>query len=232
MADNPPGLDETHPMVCNASVPQRGNWATKLAGKQLLTTATDQNETIRALLGQRPIVFIGMMGSGKSAIGKMVADELGLQFRDSDAEIVAAAGMSVPEIFSKFGEDHFRTGEARVVARLLAEGEGVLSLGGGAFVSAETRALVAQKAVSIWLKADADLLLSRVMRRPKSRPLLQTADPRTTLADLLGKRTPVYSLADIHVESSRMSKRETCDDVLSGLTYWLSINPPANPVQA
>lgn len=182
-------------------------------------------ETIRALLGTRPIVFVGMMGSGKTAVGKLVAAELDLPFHDSDAEIVEAAGMSIPEIFEKFGEDYFRAGERRVIARLLAEGPSVLSLGGGAFVSSETREEISRRGVSIWLVADADLLLSRVMNRPKTRPLLQTADPRATLVDLLEKRTPIYRLADIHVESSRASKRQTRDSALDQLAIWLAEHP-------
>ena len=172
-------------------------------------------------LGSRPVVFVGMMGSGKSAIGRLVAETLGLTFTDSDAEIVAAAGMSIPEIFEKFGEAHFRTGERRVVSRLLGEGACVLSLGGGAFMSEETRREISAKGISIWLKADIDLLISRVMRRPKSRPLLQTPDPRKSLSDLLEVRTPVYGQADIQVESSRLSKRQTRDDVIDALEAWL-----------
>jgi shikimate kinase len=182
-------------------------------------------QSIRDRLGTRPIVFVGMMGSGKSAIGRMVADELKLRFVDSDAEIVAAAGMSIPEIFAKFGEEHFRSGEKRVVHRLLAEGPLVLSLGGGAFMPQETRDEIAAKAISVWLKADLELLLSRVLRRPKARPLLQTADPKATLAELLQRREPVYALADIHVESSRLSKKETRDDVLRALAEWLEAHP-------
>jgi shikimate kinase len=183
--------------------------------------------SITGKLGKRAIVFVGMMGSGKSAIGRLVADALALPFADSDAEIVAAAGMSIPEIFEKFGEEHFRTGERRVINRLLGEGPIVLSLGGGAFMAEETRREISARGVSVWLKADADLLMSRVMRRPKSRPLLQTADPKATLAELLEKRTPIYALADIHVESSRLSKRQTSDDVISALANWLDTHPTA-----
>ncbi len=186
---------------------------------------SDRTRSIREMLGNRPVVFVGMMGSGKSAIGRMVADELKLRFIDSDAEIVAAAGMSIPEIFEKFGEEHFRSGEKRVVHRLLAEGPLVLSLGGGAFIPQETRDEIAAAGISVWLKADIDLLMSRVLRRPKARPLLQTADPKATLADLLARREPVYQLADIHVESSRLSKRETRDDVLQALHDWLAGHP-------
>jgi shikimate kinase len=200
-----------------------------------MTTQTSEAQAIREMLASRPIVFVGMMGSGKSAIGRMVADELKLRFVDSDAEIVAAAGMSIPEIFEKFGEEHFRGGEKRVVHRLLAEGPLVLSLGGGAFMPPETREEIAAKAISVWLKADLDLLLSRVLRRPKARPLLQTADPKATLAELLHKREPIYGLADIHVESSRLSKKETRDDVLRALGEWLQSHPPSpsgTPIEA
>ncbi len=186
---------------------------------------SDLTRSIREMLGNRPVVFVGMMGSGKSAIGRMVADELKLRFVDSDAEIVAAAGMSITEIFEKFGEEHFRSGEKRVVHRLLAEGPLVLSLGGGAFIPQETRDEIAALGISVWLKADIDLLMSRVLRRPKARPLLQTPDPKATLADLLARREPVYQLADIHVESSRLSKRETRDDVLLALHDWLGSHP-------
>lgn len=193
---------------------------------------SERNDAIRARLGNRPIVFVGMMGSGKTAVGKLVASDLGLPFHDSDNEIVEAAGMSIPEIFERFGEDYFRAGERRVIARLLAEGPGVLSLGGGAFVSAETREEIRRHGVSVWLVADPDLLLSRVMNRPKTRPLLQTADPRATLVDLLEKRTPVYRLADIHVESSRGSKRQTCNAVINQLDDWLAANAPAEEKSA
>ena len=129
--------------------------------------------------------------------------------------------MSISEIFERFGEDYFRKGEERVIARLLGEGPCVLSLGGGAFMSAETRGEIARNAISIWLKADIDLLLSRVMRRPGTRPLLAQGDPRAKLVELTEKREPVYALADLHVESSRMSKKQTCDNVLKSLQTWL-----------
>ncbi|MFZ1815173.1 MAG: shikimate kinase [Rhizobiaceae bacterium] len=178
-------------------------------------------ETVRSLLGRRSLVLVGMMGCGKSAIGKLLASDLGLPYFDSDAEIVAAADMPVADIFEKFGEDYFRKGEERVVARLLAEGSSVLSLGGGAFISEATRSEIAQNAISIWLKADLDLLMARVMRRPGTRPLLQTENPRATLAALMEKRSPIYSLADVHVESSRLSKRQTGDDVMRALATFL-----------
>lgn len=186
---------------------------------------TKRLNAIRAGLGDRTIVFVGMMGCGKSAIGRMLASELDLPYHDSDAEIVTAAGMPIAEIFSRFGEDYFRKGEQRVISRLLSEGPGVLSLGGGAFLAANTREEIARAGISIWLKADLDLLMARVMRRPGTRPLLQTADPRATLADLLEKRTPVYALASIHVESSRLSKKLTNDSVLRALEGWIARHP-------
>ncbi|MCB1427589.1 MAG: shikimate kinase [Nitratireductor sp.] len=186
---------------------------------------TKRLHSIRTGLGHRTVVFVGMMGCGKSAIGRLLASELELPFHDSDAEIVEAAGMPIAEIFSRFGEDYFRKGEQRVISRLLSEGPGVLSLGGGAFLAANTREEIAQKGISIWLKADIDLLLARVMRRPGTRPLLQTADPRATLADLLDKRTPFYEQADLHVESSRLSKKMTCENVVRSLAAWLPDHP-------
>jgi shikimate kinase len=179
---------------------------------------------IRARLGRRCVVLVGMMGSGKSAIGRILADALALPYHDSDAEIAAAAGLGVPEIFAKFGEDYFRAGEMRVVARLLAEGPAVLSLGGGAFLAPETRARIAAHGVSIWLSADVDMLHARVARRPGTRPLLETADPRATLAALLEKRGPVYALADLRVESSSASKAETCEAALAALEAHLAGN--------
>lgn len=185
-------------------------------------------EAIRRALGRRSIVLVGMMGCGKSAIGRLLASEIGLPYFDSDAEITAAADLTIPEIFERFGEDYFRRGEQRVISRLLSQGPAVISLGGGAFMSAETRREIAESAVSVWLEADLDLLMTRVMRRPRSRPLLQTADPRATLAGLLEIRTPVYALADIHVESSRTSKKQTCEDVMRALLAWLREVPARN----
>jgi shikimate kinase len=178
-------------------------------------------DTIRRNLGGRSIVFVGMMGSGKSAIGRLVASRLGMHFFDSDAEIAAAADMSIPEIFEQFGEAYFRRGEQRVIERLLNAGPAVLSLGGGSFLDPKTRALAKQHAVSIWLAADLDLLMHRVMRRPASRPLLQTANPRATLAELMELRRPFYEEADVLVESSRHSKTLTSENVIKALHMFL-----------
>ena len=172
---------------------------------------------LREALGGRSIVFVGMMGSGKTAVGRLVATALDIPFYDSDQEIVAAANMEIPEIFEKHGEPYFRAGEERVIQRLLSEGPTVLSLGGGAFMSEATRQAIAEAGISVWLKADIELLMSRVLRRPGTRPLLNTPDPKATLRQLQEKREPVYALADLHVESSRISKTHTRDAVLAAL---------------
>lgn len=148
----------------------------------------------------RPVVLIGLMGAGKSSVGAKLADLLGASFRDSDHEIESAANMTVPEIFERYGEAHFRDGERRVIARLLAEGPKVLATGGGAFMNAQTRAIIAQKAVSVWLKADLDLLVQRTAGRGH-RPLLNRGSPRDILKGLMDVRYPVYGQADVHVRS-------------------------------
>ena len=172
-------------------------------------------------LGGRSVVFVGLMGSGKTAIGKLVANWLGLPFFDSDHEIVAAANLDIPEIFERHGEAYSGAGEEKVIHRLLGEGPSVLSLGGGAFISQATRDEIEKSAISVWLQADLDLLMGRVMRRPGTRPLLQTADPRATLATLKEKREPIYALANIHVPSSKISKNHTRDAVVERLAVYL-----------
>ncbi len=182
-------------------------------------TATQQVSipAIVAGLNGRSLVFVGMMGSGKSAVGRLAANALGLPFCDADAEIEKSAGMSVAEIFQQFGEDEFRAGEKKVIARLLAGPQTVLALGGGAFIDGDTRRLVARQAVSIWLKADIAILMARTGRRPGKRPLLQTDDPKKTLLDLLEKREPHYARADLVVETSATTKARTRDKVLAAL---------------
>lgn len=150
---------------------------------------------------QRPLVFVGLMGAGKTAIGRRVARLLGTGFVDADDEIEAAAGRSVPEIFAAFGEAAFRDLERRVVARLLDGEPGVVSLGGGAFIEASTRALVKERATSLWLKAELEVLLGRVLRKRQTRPLLATGDPAGVLAALMESRYPIYAEADHVVES-------------------------------
>lgn len=172
-------------------------------------------------LGSRSIIFVGMMGSGKTAIGKIVASALNLEFCDSDKEIVDAADLEIPEIFEKYGEPYFRSGEERVIQRLLEEGPKVISLGGGAFVSESTRNACKEKGISVWLKGDVNLLLSRVLKRPNKRPLLMTDDPKQTLIDLMKQREPIYAMADIHISSSKNSKAHTRDAVITALSQYL-----------
>lgn len=148
----------------------------------------------------KTVVLVGMMGAGKTAVGKELARILAVPFLDSDEEIVAAAAMSIAEIFERDGEDFFRAREAEVIARLMRGTPGVLSVGGGAFLNAKTRALISDLGVSVWLRADLELLWSRV-RQKTTRPLLMTADPRATLADLLAQREPFYAQADLVVET-------------------------------
>jgi shikimate kinase len=150
----------------------------------------------------RTLVLVGLMGAGKTSVGKRLAALLGVPFVDSDAAIEEAAGMSIPEIFASLGEPAFRDGERRVIARLLAERPGVLATGGGAFIEPRTRGEIKAHATSIWLRADLDLLWHRVRDRP-GRPLLQAPDPRGVLADLLARRYPVYAEADVIVDSRR-----------------------------
>ena len=161
-----------------------------------------------------------MMGSGKSAIGQRLAARLGLPFVDADAEIVAAAGMSIPEIFAKYGERYFRDGERRVIMRLLNSGPIVLATGGGAFLDPRTRDRIAERGVSIWLDADLKILLKRV-RRKSDRPLLQTDDPEETLRKLMEARRPVYELADLRVESREIPQDAMADDTLAVLAAEL-----------
>lgn len=149
----------------------------------------------------RPVVLVGLMGAGKSSVGQRLAQMVGVRFSDSDAEIEAAAGMSIPDIFQAYGEEAFRDGERRVIERLLHARPSVIATGGGAFMSEETRGLIAEKALSVWLVADLDLLVSRTAGRTH-RPLLNSGDPRETLAKLIETRYPVYAEAELHVHSS------------------------------
>ncbi|HUS54357.1 MAG TPA: shikimate kinase [Thermohalobaculum sp.] len=155
----------------------------------------------------RPVVLIGLMGAGKSSVGVKLAELLGSGFCDSDVEIEKAANLSVPEIFERYGEADFRDGERRVIARLLGGEPMILATGGGAFMDAETRALISERAVSVWLKADLDLLVQRTSGR-SHRPLLNRGNPREVLAGLIAKRYPVYGLADVHVESRQGQAHE------------------------
>jgi shikimate kinase len=168
---------------------------------------------IVAALGGRSLVLVGMMGAGKSTIGRRLASRLAMRFVDADTEIELAAGMSISEIFGTHGEPYFRDGEARVIARLLGNGSVVLATGGGAVLREETRARIRERAISIWLKVDADVILRRVRRR-FDRPLLQTADPAATIGRLIAEREPVYQLADITVASRDVPYERIVDECI------------------
>ena len=178
-------------------------------------SATQEAE-ITAALGARSIVLVGMMGAGKSTIGRRLSARLGMPFLDADAEIETAAGMSIPDIFESRGEPDFRDGEARVIARLLDSGPAVLATGGGAFMRQETRDRIRDKAVSIWLKAEAEIIMRRVKRR-SDRPLLQTADPESTVERLISEREPVYQQADLTVWSRDVPHEKIVDECIEAL---------------
>jgi shikimate kinase len=184
------------------------------------STGAPQEAEISAALGTRPIVLVGMMGVGKSTIGRRLSARLRLPFVDADVEIEAAAGMSIPDIFETHGEPHFRDGEARVIARLIDNGPGVLATGGGAFMREETRNRIHAKAVSIWLKADADTIMRRVRRRV-DRPLLQTADPAATVGRLIAEREPIYRQANLTIWSREVPHDKIVDECIDALRSWL-----------
>jgi shikimate kinase len=160
------------------------------------------------------------MGAGKSSVGRKLGQRLALPFVDADTEIEAAAGMSIPEIFQVRGEADFRAGEARVVARLLEGGPQVLATGGGAFMNPDTRRLIALKGISVWLRADFDVLMKRIKRR-SDRPLLHTADPEATLKALMEQRYPVYAHADLAMESRDVLHDVIVDELVVALTRHL-----------
>jgi shikimate kinase len=177
---------------------------------------TSPEADVLSALGPRLIVLVGMMGAGKSTIGRRLAARLRLPFVDADVEIEAAAGMTIPEIFEIHGESHFRDGEARVIARLLESGPAVLATGGGSFMREETRQRIHDKAVSIWLKADADIIMRRVKRRA-DRPLLHTADPAATVTRLMTEREPIYQHADITIGSRDVPHEKIVEECLEAL---------------
>jgi shikimate kinase len=179
--------------------------------------SASQEAEITAALGARSVVLVGMMGAGKSTVGRRLSARLRLPFRDADSEIeLAHAGMTIPEIFAAHGEPYFRDGEARVIARLLDSGPTVLATGGGAFMREETRSRIRSQAVSIWLKADADVIMRRVKRRA-DRPLLQTADPAATIGRLIGEREPVYQHADLTIWSRDVPHEKIVDECIEAL---------------
>jgi shikimate kinase len=177
---------------------------------------------IVAALGSRSIVLVGMMGAGKSSVGRRLSRALNLPFVDADEEIERAAGKSIPEIFADHGEPYFRAGERRVIARLLESQPKVLATGGGAYMDAATRELIGRRGVAIWLKADVDVLLRRVRRRA-NRPLLHADDPEAVLRRLLETREPVYRLADLTVQSRDVPHETVVSEVIEALRDHLHL---------
>jgi len=173
-------------------------------------------EQLAEQLAGKPLVLVGMMGAGKTTVGRRLAARLNRQFLDSDEEIEKAAQMSIPEIFEQRGEPEFRAGETRVIARVLKEHNVVLATGGGAFVNLETRALMKAEAVTVWLKAEVDILFERVSRR-SNRPLLKTANPRATLEKLIEERYPIYAEADVIVLSRDVPQEVVAGDIVDAV---------------
>lgn len=171
---------------------------------------------IQALLGTRSIVLVGLMGCGKSSIGRRLAARLDLPFIDADDEIEHSAGKTIPEIFADHGEAYFRDGERRVIRRLLEGGPRVLATGGGAFMNAETRETIRQSGISVWLKAELPVLMRRVLKRD-NRPLIKTANPEEVMRNLMAARYPVYAEADLTVESRDVQHEVIVNEIVVAL---------------
>ena len=182
-----------------------------------MTKAAPGTNSANSGIDGRAIVLVGLMGAGKTTIGRRLAGKLNLSFTDADSEIEKAAGKSIPEIFADHGEEYFRDGERRVIARLLENGPQVLATGGGAFMDETTRENVSRHGISIWLRADLELLMKRVMKR-SHRPLLKTKDPRAVMEKLMNERYPVYALADIIVDTRDAPHEVIVADVIDHLS--------------
>lgn len=180
------------------------------------TDLKQAGEAVCEVLSQQNLVLVGLMGAGKSVIGKLLAHYTGLPFVDTDDEIVAAAQMPITEIFAQYGEPEFRALESRVVRRVLLEGPQIVSTGGGAFMNDETRENILQNSLSLWLKADFDVLWARVSKRT-TRPLLQQPNPQKILQDLMNERYPIYGQADISVQSRNIPKQNVALDVMNAI---------------
>ncbi len=191
-----------------------------IGGRVVGTDSDGSTPRLAGLEIPRTIAFVGLMGAGKSCIGRRLAAALDLPFVDADKEIEAAAGCSVEDIFAEHGEEAFRSGERRVIARLIDQHTGVLATGGGAFMDPDTRDLIHRNAISIWLRADLELLLRRTARR-NNRPLLKRGDPRQILSDLIDKRYPVYAEADVVVDSVDGPPEVTLARVTEALERYL-----------
>lgn len=175
-------------------------------------------------LGPRSIVLVGIMGCGKSSVGRRLAQTLSLPFVDADTEIEAAANLTIPEIFAQHGEAYFRAGEQRVISRLLKNGPQILATGGGAYMNAETRAAIRDNGLSIWLKADFSLVMSRVRRKP-NRPLLNDPDPEAVMRRLLAEREPVYAQAALTVQSRDVPHEAVVVDIIAALEDHFALAP-------
>jgi shikimate kinase len=203
-----PGSDPAGTQDQRAAAPETGQ-------------AAMADQAIVAALGARSVVLVGMMGAGKSSIGRRLAERLGIAFADADAEIETAHRMSIPDIFATYGEAYFRSGETRVIARLLDGGPQVLATGGGAFMNADTRAAIAAKGVSVWLNAEFDVLMRRIKRR-HNRPLLKSDEPGETLRRLIAERYPVYAEAAITIQSREVPHEKIVDEIVTALAARLA----------
>ena len=176
-------------------------------------------ELVRQRLGQRPIVLVGLMGAGKTSVGRRLAEKLSIPFIDADHEIEAAAGKSIKEIFADHGEPYFREGERRVIQRLIGNGAQVLATGGGTYMNDETRERIQESGISVWLRAALPILMKRVMKR-QDRPLLQNENPEAVMRGLIDTRYPVYGLADVTVDSRDVQHGQMVNDVIRALAQW------------
>lgn len=204
--------------------PESGAWLWRRrsgAATDWLPMPTKRAKKIEKTVFDRPIVLVGMMGAGKTTVGRRLAVELGLPFRDADHEIEQAAGMSVSDLFAQHGEESFRRGEAQVIERLLSGPPIVLATGGGALLNEDTRALIAKSAISVWIRADVDTLVKRATRRP-TRPLLKNGDPREIISRLLDQRTPLYERADLVIDSTGAAHAKTVATIVEALCDFVS----------
>jgi shikimate kinase len=191
--------------------------------------ASHATPTLPRPTAQQTIVLVGLMGAGKTTVGRRLARELGIDFLDADAEIEKAAGCTIPEIFENFGEPAFREGEQKVISRMLDDAPHVLATGGGAFMNDETRAAILAKATSVWLDADIPILLERVSRK-NNRPLLKTGAPETILRKLAAERNPIYAQANIRVQSDGGAHETVVEAIITKLADWWQ-ETPAKPNQ-
>jgi len=187
---------------------------------------TNSTDALLALLGERSIVLVGLMGCGKSSVGRRLASRLGLGFVDADEEIERVAAKSIVEIFADHGEAYFRDGERRVIARLLSTGPQILATGGGAFINPDTRAKIRERGVSVWLRAELPVLMRRVSKRD-TRPLLKSGDPEATMRDLMANRYPIYAEADITVESRDVPHDVIVNEIIAALKAKFATVPAA-----